>query len=679
MSGMLCRARYRGRRARYALRMGCFAVLVFAWGAGAANAEHLSDTDKITAQAFMQALDQKRAKSIRANVKKIDNPLLQKTLYWFFYTQAPKDATFEELSQFIDDNPQWPSMVKLQKHAEEVMQPAMPAEDVVAWFNDRAPISTQGKVRLAAALLKLKRKDEAVTMLRDAWVGGSFTKAQERHFYKIYRRHLTREDHLARLDRLLWEGSYWPARRMFGKVNKDYRLLAEARFLLRHRRGNVDKAIARVPQSLKNHPALVYERLRWRRSKGKTKAAWELLENPPADMVRPDLWLRERAILARRALDKGRISLAYKLVREHGLKSAKSPDYIAEYADAEWLAGWIALRFLQEPQWALDHFTNMYSVVRFPVSVSRAAYWAGRASEAAGADHARIETWFTVAAGHATTYYGQLAAARLGLGDEALIDHDLELTGMAQGRFSGHELSDAAKLLAEIDAENYLRRFILALRDFSSGPSWKVMAARLAKTLGRPDLAIKVFKDARIDGHNFLTVGYPVVTLPPLPAKAKLSAPEKPLILSLIRQESAYYTRAKSGVGARGLMQLMPATAKLVARQVGLPYSKEKLLSDAGYNLKLGQSYLAQLLDNFGGSYVLALAAYNAGPRRAKAWMKRNGDPRDAEVDAIDWVELIPFDETRNYVQRVLEGVQVYRSMMAETTLAFSLDSDLVR
>lgn len=640
----------------------------------ASHAGHLGKDERTVAHSIIRAVEANRAKTANTALRKVADPLLRKSLQWLIYLETPSESSFEEISHFIDENPSWPRIDKLNKRAEERMQPSMDALAVIEWFGEREPVSTEGWVRLSAALLKRGDKDEAIAVLRKTWVNGNFTKAQERRFYRSYRKYLTREDHIERLERLLWKGSYWPTRRMFGKVNQDLRRLAEARFLLRHMRGNVDNAIARVPEELRSHPGLVYERLRWRRKKGKDESARELLLSPPDNMIRPDLWLRERVVLARRALNDGLISEAYHMVKDHGLET----DNRAKYAEAEWLAGWIALRFLNEPAWAYEHFTNMYNVVGYPISLSRGAYWSGRAAESLGNKEV-ADLWYRNAAQYFTTYYGQLASHKVNNGSGLRLPVSIEVSRESSSRFNAHELVAVSRTLAEVDAKDWLRPFILHLFSLEPDEAWALQTASLAHELGRPDLAIRVAKLAERRGQYIPEAGYPVLSPPQMPKKAAGNGVDLPLILALIRQESAFYSVARSSAGARGLMQLMPATAKRVAKQVGLRYTKAKLVNDPGFNMQLGQSYLSGLMEKFGGSFILTLAAYNAGPRRANAWLKANGAPNDPEVDAVDWVEAIPFEETRNYVQRVMENLQVYRSMLAETEIALTLEQDLQR
>jgi soluble lytic murein transglycosylase len=640
--------------------------------------DDVSSEDKELAASVLRAIDVNKGVKARNAITRISNPLLQKTLLWLLYTEVPGAANWSELATFIDDNPGWPRLWTLRKNLEEVMSASTPLEQVGEWFAKHPPVSARGKGLLIKWLLSEERVDEAVTLIRHTWINGDFARRDEKWFYRSYRKHLTKGDHEARLDRLLWDGANWSARRMFSRVNNDLRMLAEARYLLRHRRGNVDAAIARVPAKYLDHAGLVYERLRWRRRKGKDTSARSMLDDDLGEVPHPDLWFKEREVLARRALSQGLVSVAYDLVHDHGLTT----EHVSAYASAEWMSGWIALRFLNEPEWAFRHFTAMYDAVRFPISVARASYWAGRAASAMQQEKV-AKTWFNKAVIYPTTFYGQLAASALFDSPPPLqfteyTDEDARKDTNA--RLEASELTQAVHLLVSLDAQDRMRPFLQHLIDAEPGNGdWQVAVGTLAKAVGRTDFGVRVAKAAVHNGMILPDLGYPIVDLPTLPKGAVKPGPEHALVYSLIRQESAYYVAAKSSAGARGLMQLMPATAQVVSRNVGMEYSKGKLTADPAYNLKLGQAYLSSVIDRYDGSYVLALSAYNAGPRRAKAWIKAHGDPREAGVDVVDWVELIPFDETRNYVQRVMESLQVYRARLDPPVLISQLAHDLVR
>ncbi|MCH8213510.1 MAG: lytic transglycosylase domain-containing protein [Proteobacteria bacterium] len=657
------------KRMQVAVLVGLVVILP---GLAQARTDVLTPAEARAAKAAFKAIDRDNWKRARRLTARITDPLVVKIIRWLDFTRQNTDASFRDIADFIADNPDWPYQKTLRRRAEESMGVKTPTDEVLSWFRTREPVSVDGQVRYGAALLAAGEKEKARAVLRKSWIYGNFGKRQERGFYKRYRALLTSEDHVRRLDRLLWEGRYWPVRRMLRKVNPRQRALAEARLLLRKRLGNVDRAIARVPADLKDHPGLVYERLRWRRRKGRDDSARELLVDLPRDVVHPEKWWTERAILVRRALQKGFISDAYVIAREHGLSHG------ADFAEAEWLAGWIALRFLEEGKAALDHFAAMFDAVRYPVSRARGAYWAGRAAQAMG-EPELADSWYRTAAGHPTAYYGQLAAARLRPGRGLELPPEPEPDASEVDAFEGHELARVVRILSQLDRRDELRPFVLGLGNAKDAPGWRAMTAVLARAHGRPDLAIAVAKKAGRAGRTLVQAAYPLLKAPALAGGSGKSAIEAPLVLAMVRQESAFNPRATSGAGARGLMQLLPHTAYTVARRLKVRYSRSRLTSDSRYNLRLGQAYIAGLVKKYDGSYVLALAAYNAGPSQTNRWIRNNGDPRDGSVDVIDWIEMIPFDETRNYIQRVLENLQVYRRRLADKEVVLMLESDLRR
>jgi soluble lytic murein transglycosylase len=655
-----------------------FALLTFAIifiGAPALSHKgegQLVQSDAENLKAALDAATKNNWQRARVLAKRLKDPLARKIVRFFDLERRQTKASFKEISGFMADNPHWPSMGSLQRRAEAAMRDDLNPVLILDWFDGKDPVSTDGWVQLARALLASGDEEKAGSVIRDIWINQNFAKRPEKTFYKRYRRFLSSDDHVKRLDRLLWEGRNWPSRRMLWKVNPGLRALAEARLMLRHRYGNVDTAIAKVPKELLDDPGLIYERLRWRRRKGRYEQSLELLMPPPDNLVRPDLWWKERAYLARMALQKGHVTDAYKLVDDHKLKEGPG------FADAEWLSGWIALRFMGEPETAFNHFVTMYEYVNYPISRARGAYWTARAAQAMAKDET-ADMWFRIAAKYPTAYYGQLAAAGLGPGHGLLLpvqpapeEHEIR-------EFQALDLVRAIRILDEIDDKDRLKPFILALNDYRDTTGWHILSAQLAADHGRPDVGISIAKKSSRQGAELIEAGYPKLTPPRLRTRSSRYSLEIPLVLAMIRQESAFFVGAKSHANARGLMQILPRTAKKVARSLKINYSKSRLTSDPAYNMTLGQSYLAGLMDEFNGSYVLALAGYNAGPGRARKWEKLNGNPRERTIDTIDWIEMIPFNETRNYVQRVLENLQIYRLKLADTEVAESLDQDLVR
>ena len=627
----------------------------------------LTPEDTLLAKAAFKAIDRDRWNKARRLGVRIGDVTTARVIRWMDLTRRGSRASFREIAKFMDENPDWPYQALLGRRAEEAMTGKIPPHEVLAWFQARPPVSADGRVRFGAALLAGADEVKGRAVLKEAWIQGNFTKAREKNFYSRYRKLLTYTDHVKRLDRLLWEGRYWSSRRMLWKVKAGDRALGEARFQLRQMLGNVDRAIAKVPEEMRGDPGLVYERLRWRRRKGRDKSALEILDMAPETPAYPKKWWTERVILARRALNDGLVTTAYRLAREHGLESG------AEFSEAEWLAGWIALSFLGDEDVAIGHFTAMFKAVKYPLSRSRGAYWIARAAAVSGKAEL-AELCYRVAAGHSIAFYGQLAAANLDpetvlkLPPPPAIDAALEMA------FNDHELTRAVRILGELGENDRLDPFVRHLAGLRDEPGWRFLAASLAQDFGRPDLGIWVAKKSSKDGHELVGAAYPA--LKPDPDK---SAVEVPLTLAVIRQESAFDPGAISPAGARGLMQLLPRTARKVAKKHAIPYSRRRLTQDPDFNVLLGRAHLGDLLGMFEGSYVLALAAYNAGPSRARRWIRANGDPRESSVDVIDWIEMIPFNETRNYVQRILENLQVYRQRLAQTEVAMALESDLRR
>jgi soluble lytic murein transglycosylase len=597
--------------------------------------------------------DWDRAYALASNLR---DPVLTKVVSWARYTTHGERMEFGEVTAFIKANPDWPAMNDLLESAEETLVERIDDDLIIGWFTEHPPRTPKGAIHLANALLAKGRRDDALTLIRKSWVEMNFSAAMERVFYSRFRKHLTADDHKKRIDRLLWDGRSWEARRVLRRIKGGYHFVALARMRLRAYRGGVDWAIRRVPDSMAEDPGLVYERLRWRRRKGRDDEAIAMIEKLPDTLPRPELVWHEQGILARRALRDGKVTLAYSLAAKHRQTEGKS------FADAEFLAGFIALRFLKDPKPALDHFTRLFENVNFPVSKARGAYWAGRAARALKRE-AAARNWFNLAARHVTTFYGQLALAEIALHPgpaQTVIAQDPDPDPDGTKAFAACEIVRAAELIAASTDRRDFKVFIRHLVKLAKTPAEHALVSDIALAANRADAAVWAAKDSLKEGVHLIEAGWPRVELP-----QNLRGLEPGLILALMRQESAFDVDALSWAGARGLMQVMPATARRVAKRLGLPFSRERLLNDPDYNMAIGTAYISQVVEEFSGSYVLALAAYNAGPSRARRWLRRNGDFRKGEVDAIDWIELIPFEQTRDYVQRVIENIVVYRALYA--------------
>jgi soluble lytic murein transglycosylase len=604
-----------------------------------------------TAKAALQAAeagDYARAQSLAGR-----DPVLGKLVRWLELRRPNSRASFGDIIQFMVTNPDWPGRTRLRLRAEEAMPAELPDAEVIAWFQKSPPLGA-GKLRLADALMRSRQPVKSQELIREVWAAGDFDAKEEKAFLARYKETIRAQDHWTRLDRMLWDGKGGaPLQRMLARVDPGRKALAEARMRLRSGAGGVEAAIRKVPPAYLNDPGLLYERTKWRRIRSMNDGARETLLKPPADLVRPDLWWREAEYQSRQALRDGDISLAYKLAAAHKPAQGKMQ------ADAEFLAGFIALRFLEDPKTARGHFQKLHDGVASPISRSRGAYWAGRAADSAN-DPAGARTWYAKAAEHLTTFYGQLAAGKLS--DAAPpVPQDPKPTPADLQAFRLNELARAAQILSETGERDLFLTFSVALIDRAKTPGEKVLALAHVRELGRVDTAVALARRVARDGHVLIEHAYPVMALP------KSQGPEAALVHAIIRQESNFDQNAVSRARAQGLMQLMPATAKLVAKELGVRYDMSDLTQNPNYNIKLGSSYLSGLIEDFDGSYIAAIAGYNAGPGRIKRWLRDNGDIRKGEVDVIDWIEQIPIAETRNYVQRVLEGLYIYRSRLPRT------------
>ena len=629
-----------------------------------AQAQTLSQADLTATRAALAAAQAGNWSLAYADASPITDPLPIKMLRWLDYASPGAPGRFVDIADFIEKNPDWPHQKALRKHAEEAL--AGETDAVAAdWFKRYRPVSAVGEVRAAEILLNSGDVAGGTAALRAAWVTGAFNALDEKSFLAAHGAAIRPEDDETRLDRLLWAGKTEAARRMLTRVPADYRALAEARLALALQAAAGDMLVARVPVQLRSDSGLLYEELRWRCEKDMTDAAVEILRANPGDPLQPDAWWHERQIIARRLLAGGNADLAYRIAEQHGVLDGKA------YADADFLLGYIALRFKKDPALAFDDFAHILTRADTPYAKSRAGYWGGRAAEAeAKPDLAR--KWYAAGAEHMATFYGQLAAHQLG--DDAPPHPTPEPvpTSAERAAFDGNDVVRATRIFFSLGDREHSKIFLLDLADGAKTPTQFAMVAALAEQNGRIDLAIVVAKRAIAAGTPLMIHGYPIVAIP------VGGNTESALLFAVIRQESGFDVDAVSPAGARGLMQLMPATASFISGKLGEPFSMPRLTMDGLYNIALGRGYLQQMIDDFGGSYALAIASYNAGPGRVRQWLGEYGDPRGGKIDMVDWIETIPIDETRLYVQRVLENLQVYRGQNGRNS-AFSLVSDLAR
>lgn len=590
-----------------------------------------------------------KAASLAKNVK---DPLTLKIYDWMSFKWNDKDERHIELSRFIRANSDWPHQVSLRKSFEDMKRADMYHQEVVTWFNDYKPLSAGAAKDYIKALLVAGRKDKVRDYLGEWWANTLIARNDQRKIFKRYGQYISRSAHEKRFNTLLHSRQYTNARAMAGVLGKGYRELAEARIALAERKIGVNALINKVPANLKGDSGLQYERLRWRRKKDLDFRAIEILDQQPAadEVSNPRGWWRERHIIIRRMIEQGRLKTAYMLASQHKQKEGFS------YAQAEWLSGWLALQHVKDPLTALEHFQNLYKSVKTPISLGRAAYWAGRSAQDLGRKDL-AEKWYAYGAQFQTSFYGQLSAQRLRLNMSLPHQPPPVLSAAQKKAFEQDELIKAVKRLARANLDNEVSAFLKAFtKKYDSGVAFR-FAADLASQLDYKFDAIEISKQATKKGFFLTAQAYPTI----VNLLKDEEALEWALVHGLIRQESAFDKKAKSPVGALGLMQLMPATARYLAKKHGISHRTTWLTQRPSHNVRLGTLYLQQMLERYDGSYPMAIAAYNAGPSRVDRWIKEYGDPRLGQMDMLDWIETLPIYETRNYIQRVIEATHIYR------------------
>ncbi len=575
-------------------------------------------------------------------------------------------GTFDEMRAFLARRPDWPGLAYLRKRTEGLVPYRKRPEEVIAHFAEMPPQTGAGMIVLAAAHETLGHRDEADRLLIRAWRAFDLSTGDETYMMERYAA-LLKPHHEARLDRLLWNGNEKAAERMLPRVSKDWQALARARLALRDTKPGVDGLIEKVPAALRDDPGLAFERFYWRVRKGRNESAIEIALTRPGTVEglgQPEEWAHMRRLLARWAMRQGEAETAYKLASAHGLGAG------SDFADLEWLSGYLALKYLDNPAAALAHFEALEGAVVTPISLGRAGYWKGRAYEAMGQREAALAAW-REGGRHQTSFYGLLAAERAGIGMDPALTGSETYPDWATADFTRSTVFEAAFLLHQAGEDYLTERFLVHLAE-SLDATGLGQLGDFALSLDDPHLALMIAKRAVYQGTVLPRAYYPVVDL----GVENLPVPEE-LALAIARRESEFDHTVKSGAGAMGLMQVMPSTAREVAGWIDVKYEQDRLLTDPSYNARLGVTYLAELTGMLGPNYALVAAGYNAGPGRPIRWIQDYGDPRDGEVDAVDWIEHIPFWETQNYVMRVMESLPVYRARLTGRTAPLRLSEEL--
>ncbi len=593
--------------------------------------------------------------------------------------QDDGQVSWRDLVDVIEARPYWPSQMQVKTALEGKMPFSPPRDfDAIAWFDSHSPETARGMKIYFAALEDAKDYTKIKTKLAEWWPSMMVRPEDQIYFIKRYHRYIDEKTHMQRMSNLIDRGHYTNARRISELLGGDYERLAEARIKLNQDMasdksftdGQVSAAVNIVPAQFKDDVGLTFDRLQWRRKKDLNDRAIDILMAPPKGAAikgQEDRWWRERHIMVRRMLESKDYKNAYKLASGHQQHEG------VNYSDAEWMSGWIALRFLDQPSVALKHFYAMKAVVKTPISLSRHYYWLGRSFDALG-DKTNAAANYQAAADYPTTYYGGLAARAIG---QALDFTPIKAPIIPQEtlvQLNSHaqltDLFNAAHALHEVGYNNSSTQFYVSAADIVKNiPLSDYFVAQQAAARDKINVAVLLSRKAAME-HVFYAQGYayPVLGKDLFDYGQPPSGADATFVHGLIRQESLFDQYAKSGVGARGLMQLMPATARQTAKMINAQYDINWLQDRPEYNIALGSAYAQDLLAGYDNAYPLAIAAYNAGPHRVKTWLKSYGDPRKGEIDWIDWIELIPFSETRNYVMRVLEGKDVYSYILKNKT-----------
>ncbi len=596
----------------------------------------LSDHDVIAAKAVRDGLDA--------------GSLDHRILTWALALGGYGEVSSREIADAAAELAGWPGRAALRRNSERAVAREKPdPELVVRAFDGKTPQTRQGVVLLTRAYLAVGDEDRARKVISQFWATEKLDAGDEIALLAEFGKILPVEAHRRRMEQMLYEERVNSAMRISSLAEAEP-LAAAWAAVIRSEKG-VDKLLDAVPKELRL-TGYIYAKAKRLRRQGKfLEAAQVMLDAPKeaASLVDPDAWWVERRVLSRELLDIDRPELAYAIAAGHAAESA------AFAADAEFHAGWYALRFLDDPEKAHAHFARIPEITSGAISQSRGYYWLARAAEAGGPGDAT--DYYEKAAAHGTAFYGQLAAARLGR--DTVSAGRPEPTVEDRAAFTNREAVAAIQRLEDLGETRRADMLYRDLADELTSGGELTLLAEMAEARQDHYLALKVGKAAALRGIDIGTLAHPVGAIP---ETARIESAGKALAYAVARQESEFRAGAVSGAGARGLLQLLPGTAREVARHEGLAYSRERLTSDAGYNATLGAAFLGQQLGRFDGSYVLTFAGYNAGPRRAREWAERYGDPRGKRIEeVVDWIERIPYTETRNYVQRVMENYQVYK------------------
>ena len=637
--------------------------------AAVAATSSTSQADKDTLENVIELVRKHKPSDASQVEASISDPVARKLAEWIILRSDDNGASVERYRAFLSANPSWPSQTFLRRRLEAALWDDHRDDATVwAWFENESPISGKGKFSLARVMIARGDKANAERLVRDAWRNDSMSEDTENAALDQFGALVTAGDHKARMDSLLYGSEHDAAMRAAKRLGGAYVALARARIAAYRKAPNTRALLEAVPHELHSDPGYIFSKIQLLRREEKTAEAAQLMMSVPKDpnrLYNLDEWWIERRLISRKLIDVGDHRTAYLVARDAAL-----PSRDIYKTEQEFTAGWIALRLLNDPSTAAQHFARIGVGSANPTTLARAGYWQGRAAQAAGRSQ-EARAAYAAAAEQSTSYYGQLARAKLGLPQLELND-----APTARGRAVERlEIVRAVQLLYELD-EGEIAIPIFADMGENGDPDALVGLGQLASRNSDARAMLLLGKAALNRGLPFDFYAYPVTGIPPF--RSIGPEVEQSIIYAIARQESAFNPSVVSPAQAYGLMQVTPDAGQYVCKKYGATFDLRRLKTDPVYNAALGAAELGGLIEDYRGSYVMTFAAYNAGRGSVKKWIDRYGDPRDPEVDVVDWVELIPFSETRNYVQRIMENLQVYRARFGGGT-RLQIEADLHR
>jgi soluble lytic murein transglycosylase len=600
---------------------------------------------------------------------------LENIVLWHKYSdnKSDSDILFSDISRFISDNGFYPNISDLKVNAEEIAKKQnIPYEVSEKYFSENIPVSSESKLYLLESKIKFlatinggddryqRIKKEISAEISRIWIEEDFSDEKEEEFFNQYKNYLNESDHINRIDRLLWDGKLSQSKKILYLVNSDYQKLFTAIINIKNTPKYIDRIILSVPRYLRSNENLLYHKVLWYKSNDKEEDLIKAIISLPKNMQFPQKWWKLRHLYAREMIKAKEYKIAYYLAKDHGLVPSDK-----DFWEAEWMAGWISLRFVDKPIEAIARFKNLFNNVGYPVSLSRASYWVARSAESLNQKDEAIK-WYKIAARYPLFFYGQLAIHKHKLLDpinsqnDTILPKEPKISKIDITKSANSQTLQIAYLLYEIGDIETSKQVFKSLVSHSKSESEIAVIMKLVNNLNDQSLDVEIARVASQKNVFFIRDKFQII-------KDIADDEYSPLVHAIIKQESGFAQTAVSRVGAIGFMQIMPDTAKLVARDLGIIYSKQKLTQDASYNIKLGSFYIKQLIDTFDGSELLAIASYNAGPNATRRWIAEFYDPRDEkDIDkVVDWIELITYSETRNYVQRITENMIVYKYIMS--------------